>query len=233
MRTIITIIAVFSLLHINAQTVTNVTATQTGDQVQINYQLIGFQSPQHIEILCSTDGGNTFNTPVRSATGDIGANVMPGGNKTVTWNVLNDVPSIHTSNAVFKVTATQAGSGGGFSGFNLDFEGIKMNVYEIKRSGKSVIFLFKLTSEGKDRDAAMHKNSIRMIDADGNVYDKEINISLATKENTYYVKENLVSGIPMKGNIRFSNIPESVRNIALLEVKVNNTTRQQRSITLP
>ena len=233
MRTIITIFALFVFAGTNAQTVTNVTATQSGNQVQISYQLIGFQSPQHIEILCSTDGGNTFATPVRSATGDIGSNVMPGGTKNVTWNVLNDISAIHTNNAVFKVTATAAGPGGGFSGFEIDFEGIKMNVYDIKRSGKSVIFSFKLTSEGKDRNAAMHVNNIRMIDTDGNVYNKEISISLATKENTYYVKENLVSGIPMKGNIRFSNIPESIRNIALLELKVNNTTRQQRTITLP
>lgn len=220
----------FSIL--SAQTITNVAANQIGNQVQISYQMIGFTAPQQIEIICSTDGGNSFTVPVRSATGDIGSNVMPGGTKNVTWNVLNDVQSLHCNNAIFKVTAKAVG-GAASNGFELDFDGVKMQVYEMKRSGNTVRLNYKLVSPNKDQRAYMHVGNMRMIDNEGNVFDKEIRVTLGTVENRSNVEGDLVQGIPMKGNIAFKNIPSNVRNIALFEMKLNDAVRQHRNINLP
>ncbi len=229
-----TLTVCFSLL-LQAQQISNVTATQMGNTVEILYNLNGFSSPQNIQILCSTDGGNSFTIPVQSATGDIGTQIMPGGSKKVVWNVLNDVQALHTGSAVFKVIASGNGSGNsaGSAGFSMEFDGIKMNVYEIKRTGQIIRFKFKLTATNKDVEAHMHKDRIRMIDSDGNVYENNIKITLGSHENSTWVKQQLVKGIPMKGYLAFKQIPSSVKSIALLEVTLNRTKNQKRNIIVP
>ncbi len=233
-KLIFTTLTVCLAFILQAQQISNVTATQTGNTVEILYNMNGFNSPQNIQILCSTDGGNSFTIPLRSVSGDIGAQVMPGGTKKVIWNVLSDVQSLHTGSAVFKVIASgNGGNSSGSSGFSMEFEGATMNIYEVKRTGQTIRFNFKLTAPNKDLEANMRKNDLRMIDNDGNVYDNEIKITLGSHENSGWVRQQLVKGIPMKGSLIFQGIPTNVKNIALLEVKLNRTKTQKRNIIVP
>jgi len=233
----LSLIVLFVLVHFvsNAQYISNIQASQAGNQVLISYEMVGLSGPQHIDILCSSDGGNTFTIPVKSATGDIGNNIAPGGRKTVVWNVLSDVQALHSNQAVFKITASAAGSGSvaASAGYVLDFDGIEMNIYDIKRSGNVVKFLFRLKSLNKDAEAFIHHTHFRMIDNEGNVYENNTAVTLGPEENRGAVRQQLIQGVPMKGELIFKDVPATSKNIAVLEIKVNNETRQQRQITIP
>jgi hypothetical protein len=222
----------------HAQLINVVSVKQTDNRVTISYDMVGIRGAQDISILCSTNGGASFHIPVKTATGDIGQGVQPGGRKTVVWDVLKDVQALHTNEAVFKISATPMSSGnsggsGSTGSFTMDFDGIVLKVNSIKRAGDAVKFEFKLTSTESDQEAFIHKNHIRMIDTEGNVYDNEIKISLGSATRESWVRQNLIKGVPMKGELQFDNIPKSTKEIAVLEIRINSTTQQKRQISIP
>lgn len=165
------------------------------------------QGLQNVSVMCSTNGGNTFTIPVNSATGDIGTNIMPGGPKQIIWNVLNNIQALPLSQG----TALQ--------GFTINFDGIQMDVYDIKPGGKTIKSLFKLTSETSDQDANLHQRNLRMIDNTGNVYEKDTSVTLGSQTNKYQVRQNLVSGIPLKGELIYNNTQQNTKNITVLEIR--------------
>ncbi len=229
---------IFAAIMAHAQLINIVSVKQNDNQVTISYDMVGIRGAQDISILCSTNGGANFHVPVKTASGDIGQGVQPGGRKTVVWDVLKDVQSLHTNEAVFKISATPSASnntGGGSStgSFTMDFDGMTLKVNSIKRTGDAVKFAFKLTSTGSDQEAFIHKNHVRMIDNEGNVYDSEIKISLGSAVRESWVRQNLIKGVPMKGELQFDNIPKSTKEIAVLEMRINSTSQQQRQISIP
>ena len=104
----ITILIPFLLFQIiaKAQEVTNIKVHQEGDKIIITYDL---QQPKNkkgefdVKAFYTTDGGEKY-SPLKSTTGDIGANIKPGGNKKITWNVLSDLDGIR-GDIQFKIEA--------------------------------------------------------------------------------------------------------------------------------
>jgi uncharacterized protein (TIGR02145 family) len=73
-----------------SQRVENAHFEQSGKQIIIYYDLTGAQQDQTFEInvLCSTDGGKTFGTPLKEVSGDVGPNIKVGNDKKIIWDVL-------------------------------------------------------------------------------------------------------------------------------------------------
>lgn len=90
----------------NAQTISNVIAKQTGNNVTISYDL-DCRFPVSVSLFYSEDGGKNYNGPLASVKGDVGKKVDPGTNKKIFWNVLSDVNIVLGDNIVFKVSATK------------------------------------------------------------------------------------------------------------------------------
>jgi len=84
-----------------AQTVTNVTARQVGNTVEVTYSL---DQTASVSLLLSADGGRTYNLHPKSVTGDIGS-VTAGNNKKAVWNLLADSTDWDIAQARFKVVA--------------------------------------------------------------------------------------------------------------------------------
>jgi len=71
------------------QNITNIRFEQSGKNIVVTYDLSAkTSSPFTVVIYCSTDGGNSWDQPLKRVTGDIGDNVKPGTGKTIAWDVL-------------------------------------------------------------------------------------------------------------------------------------------------
>lgn len=58
-----------------------------------------------VELYYSLDGGMTFIGPVRLVRGDVGANVSPGANKSISWDFSIEAPDFTGSNITFSLKA--------------------------------------------------------------------------------------------------------------------------------
>ena len=99
--TLLAVTELFATSALMAQNLTDVAFRQQGNTIVITYTL---DQTATITITCSIDGGKTFPITPKHITGDVGNNVS-GGNKTATWDVLEDMDKLHGEAIVFKVTA--------------------------------------------------------------------------------------------------------------------------------
>ncbi|MCK5171078.1 MAG: hypothetical protein KAQ75_14465, partial [Bacteroidales bacterium] len=79
------VLIVFILLSIysNAQQIENIRIKSLSDKLNIIYDITHEKSGQlfDIKVLCSNDGGSTFNISINTASGDIGKKIEGGKDK--------------------------------------------------------------------------------------------------------------------------------------------------------
>lgn len=93
---------------ISAQEISGVTFVQTGDKVEVYYDLIGSETDVYqISLYYSTDGGRSFAGPLRRLEGDF-SYVTPGKDKKVIWKTLQEVSSFSSDQVVMKVKVNVA-----------------------------------------------------------------------------------------------------------------------------
>ncbi len=100
---IIFIFSLLSLYSIHAQKVSNVSNRQEQSTIIVSYDL-ETKTPCKIALFVSTNGGTTWQGPLKKVTGDIGAKVS-SGNKSIIWSVLEEFDEFRGSNIVFQVRA--------------------------------------------------------------------------------------------------------------------------------
>ncbi len=90
-------------ITVKSQSVSNIEPLQTGNKITIKYKIIGakFNQTFNVSFFVSNDGGNTFQGPLKSVSGDVGE-VLSGGNKEIVWDVFMDDVNIE-GNLVFDV----------------------------------------------------------------------------------------------------------------------------------
>jgi uncharacterized protein (TIGR02145 family) len=101
------LIACVNSLSIFAQKVTNITAEQEGQTIQVSYNL-ETESPCAISLFYSTNNGIIWYGPLKKVSGDLGEKVN-SGNKKITWDVLNEMEQLKFDAVVFKVDARKIG----------------------------------------------------------------------------------------------------------------------------
>ena len=73
-----------------AQNLTNLSATQQGNEVVVNYQLDGEKGKAYTVALYASN--NNFASPLQLVQGDVGTKrILAGANKTITWRVLDEL----------------------------------------------------------------------------------------------------------------------------------------------
>jgi len=91
--------------------VSNVRVQQRPDSklVDVTYDVHAAEGyTLRVDLLVSEDGGALFRVPVAQCTGDWGADVAPGTNRHIAWNAGEDWDAHFTTQAVFRVVATDA-----------------------------------------------------------------------------------------------------------------------------
>lgn len=88
--------------------------TQEGDVVVVSYDLAGEEGETYeVDLLLSTDGGETYDYRPKAVSGDVGEGVTPGPGKEIRWRVLEDFPEgIQSPNVQFKVAIAEEGGNG-------------------------------------------------------------------------------------------------------------------------
>ena len=87
-----------------AQQVNNVEASQQGQNIVVTYDL-ETEQPCTINLFISTNGGNTWQGPLKQVQGQVGPNIKTGTNS-ITLFVLTEFNELRGDNIRFKVDAT-------------------------------------------------------------------------------------------------------------------------------
>ncbi len=86
-----------------SQKVSNVTNHQEQSTIIVSYDL-ETKKPCKITLYVSTNGGTTWQGPLKKVTGDVGVNII-SGSKTITWNVLEEFDELKGTNIMFQIRA--------------------------------------------------------------------------------------------------------------------------------
>jgi uncharacterized protein (TIGR02145 family) len=93
----------FYAITTHAQKVSNITFHQEQSNIIISYDL-ETKTTCKISLFVSKNGGITWQGPLKKVTGDIGAKIVTG-NKSITWNVLEEFEELRGENIMFQVQA--------------------------------------------------------------------------------------------------------------------------------
>lgn len=96
-----------------APVVSNVHAQQRPDSklVDVTYDVLDAEGDAlRVDLLFSADGGELFGVPTSQCTGDWGTDVTPGANRQIVWNAGEEWDAQYSTQAVFRVVATDADS---------------------------------------------------------------------------------------------------------------------------
>lgn len=104
-----TLLLLFNLLCFTAglfgQSINNISFIQQGKEIIVNYDISGsFNKKFKVELYVSTDGGNNYSGPLKKVSGDVGDNIINGTNKSISWEVLEEMPDFG-GQVVFNVRA--------------------------------------------------------------------------------------------------------------------------------
>lgn len=90
-------------LSVKAQTVFNIRAEQHGQDIVVLYSL-ETSYPCEVSLLLSQDNGVTWGSPLKNVSGDVGKSIS-GGEKQITWKVLEEQEYLVGDKMKFKVIA--------------------------------------------------------------------------------------------------------------------------------
>src|SRR6187551_4002809 len=119
-----------TFLHLitKAQSLTNLSATQQGNEVVVNYQLDGERGKAYTVALYASN--NNFTSPLKLVQGDVGTKrILTGAGKKITWRVLDELRNFD-SDISFEIRAVPAAP---------LFSKISSSVAKVKRGGKVTI----------------------------------------------------------------------------------------------
>ena len=107
-KTLFFILLFFLSLNIFSQSIKNINWVKDSTRIVMYYDMVGLikGTTYSVDIFCSTDGGETYNIPIKTAIGDLGPDITLGRNKNVVWDVFKDIGGL-AGNVSFKIVAEQ------------------------------------------------------------------------------------------------------------------------------
>ena len=113
-------------------------------------------------------------------------------------------------------------------------DGFKFELLHVSKAGQEVICKFKITSEDRDKPIYLPYNSIFLYDDKG--FETRAERIIIGSKSGYNVEYNMVHGIAVPVDIKFSGVNSTAENIALLKVGFKsgrvNSEYQQRNIPM-
>lgn len=157
------LISIFT--HVNAQQIENLRIKTFEDKVNVIYNLTHEKAGQlfDVKLLCSNNGGQSFDVPVKTVSGDCGKDIEGGKDKIIVWDVLEDQKSLKGDNYVFKVVATP----GKKINPSDHVEKFEFELAECYKKDRKLICILKIKNNGKRRDLKMINRLARVYDFKG------------------------------------------------------------------
>ena len=88
----------------SAQEIKNIRVNQEGNRVNVLYDLAGKGQTFKVNLFYTVNDGQSWQGPLKGATGDVGDKVQPGLNKQITWDLLSET-ALKEGYLQFKVVA--------------------------------------------------------------------------------------------------------------------------------
>jgi hypothetical protein len=86
-----------------SQEVKNIRVSQSGNRINVMFDLSGTGKATKIDLLYSTDNGLTWNGPLRNLSGEISNIASPAKDRNIVWDALTEIGEIK-GNIQFKIT---------------------------------------------------------------------------------------------------------------------------------
>lgn len=166
-KSFLILVALISLCNNGfAQQIENLRIKTFEDKVNVVYDLTHEKAGQlfDVKLLCSNNGGQSFDIPVKSVSGNCGKNIEGGKDKIIIWDVLKDQKSLEGDNYVFKVIATP----GKKINPSDHVEKFEFELVECYKKDRKLICILKVKNTGKKRDLKMINRLARVYDFKGN-----------------------------------------------------------------
>ncbi|MGC9374377.1 MAG: caspase family protein [Bacteroidales bacterium] len=214
----ITIVLTFLGINLDAQQIENLRIRKLNEKLNIFYDLTQEKSGQQfdIKILCSANGGKTFDIPLKTVSGDIGTGVEGGKNKVIVWDVLADRENLKGNNFVFKITAipTQIINPTDYA------HGFYFELIDCYKKDNQVISAFKVTNKGPKRDLKLPNRLARIYDYKDTYVEAQTSKLGSISGNYKYSVPTLTFNENQTELVVFRfNVPENFSNrLKLLEV---------------
>ena len=100
---LLVLLVVLQSSFVAAQKVSNIAYRQEQSTIIVSYDL-ETKTPCKIDLYVSTDGGVTWQGPLKKVTGDVGAKIASGSHS-ITWNVLDEFEELRGDKIQFQVRA--------------------------------------------------------------------------------------------------------------------------------
>jgi len=143
--------------EIIAQEIKNIRITQEGTTVNVTYDLEGRGQVFKVDLFYTTNNGQTWNGPLKSATGDVGSNILPGINKQITLDV-NSETGMQEAYLQFKVVADVFETAVPLETAAIDPDSnLKINKF---KTGKTISLTLALASAGTGIFATIQGNKL-------------------------------------------------------------------------
>jgi hypothetical protein len=224
-RTILSVMAVLLLSAISAlaQDFTNISAKQFGEKVNLEYAISGESLGQLFNVTpyYSLDAGKTF-LPMKSVSGNVGANVPGGRNQIIIWDVLKDMKELD-GDVMFKLTADTK------STLPTQDEVGKVNfkIESLHHLNKnSLEMMLTITNNGPTRDLKMINGLITITDFKKQQYDAQRGTVGDVQGNERYSTptKTLKNGETVKAVFAFDRVPEDLNRAMKLDLGIELIT---------
>jgi TolB-like protein len=114
--------------------------------------------------------------------------------------------------------------------FVIEKDDFNFELWQCKLSGTTLTCYLIITNNGADRELYLYGNAMgvgsRIVDQFGNeVWAKSA--GLGNQAYYGYAQSRLISGIPLKGSVRFENVSSNLTLLAVLEINCGGNTKVQ------
>lgn len=154
-----------SSVKISAQQIENLRIKTYQDKLNLIYDLSHEKSGQifDVKVLCSNDGGKTFDVSLKSLRGDFGQHVEGGKDKIIIWDVLKDRKNLKGENFVFKLVAIPD-----YVKYQMDdVESFNFELVECYKKNNTIVCALKINNKGTKRDLKLINRLARIYDFKG------------------------------------------------------------------
>lgn len=224
-RLILSVIAIFliNVIPAAAQEFVNLSAKQLGEKVNLEYAITGESLGQLFNITpyYSLDAGKTF-LPMKSVSGNVGANVPGGRNQIIIWDVLKDLPELD-GDVMFKLTAdtkTTVPTQDEVGKMNFKIESLH------HLNGNLVELQLTITNNGPTRDLKLANGFVTITDFKKQHYDARKGILGDVKGDEYYSTptKSLKNGESTKAVFTFERVPDDLTRAMKLDMNIELIT---------
>lgn len=160
----------FFTTSVKAQKIENLHIKTLDNKLNIFFDITQEKTGQlfDVEILCSDNGGVSYNIPLKTINGDIGKNIEGGIGKLAIWDVLSDRKNLK-GDYTFKIIATPQEIKNP-SDYAYDFNFELTNCY---KKNNLIICAFKITNNGTKRDLKLYNRLARIYDINGKRFEAQ------------------------------------------------------------